>query len=74
MVQMLLQYLLIIIFLGQHGVIVLTELPDFFPNSYDKNTFELRALSHSTLLEGILCEKGKVLADINFMASCVKKV
>ena len=35
--------------------------------SYDKNTFELKAQSHASELEGILCEKGKILADINLM-------
>ena len=53
-------------FLGQNGVMVWTLILPH-QESYDKNTFELKAHFHASELEGILCEKGKVLADINLM-------
>ena len=61
-----------IILSGQHGVIVSTV--DTFHRVtgkfHSKNHFDLEAQSLEINFTSILCEKGKVLTDINNVMSC----
>ena len=61
--MMLLILLQLFNYLGQNGVMVSTSFM-YYQESNDKNTFELMPQSHAHKLQSILCEKGKVLADI----------